>query len=64
MDDALGEALDKAARMLGLGYPGGAELEKRAALGNPKKYPLPLPMSRSKKLAFSYSGLKTAFLDW
>ena len=61
MDDALGEAMDKAARMLGLGYPGGAELEKRAALGNPKKYPLPLPMSRSKKLAFSYSGLKTAF---
>ncbi|KKU29100.1 MAG: putative tRNA threonylcarbamoyladenosine biosynthesis protein Gcp [Candidatus Amesbacteria bacterium GW2011_GWA2_47_11b] len=61
MDDALGEALDKAARMLGLGYPGGAELEKRAALGNPKIYPLPLPMARSKELAFSYSGLKTAF---
>lgn len=62
MDDALGEALDKAARMLGLGYPGGAELEKRAALGNPKKYPLPLPMAgKEKNLAFSYSGLKTAF---
>ncbi len=61
MDDALGEALDKAARMLGLGYPGGAELEKRAALGNPKKFLLPLPMARSKILAFSYSGLKTAF---
>lgn len=60
MDDALGEALDKAARMLGLGYPGGAELEKRALLGDAKKYPLPLPMARSKKLAFSYSGLKTA----
>ena len=60
MDDALGEALDKAARMLGLGYPGGAELEKRAALGDSKKYPLPLPMARSKELAFSYSGLKTA----
>ncbi len=61
MDDALGEALDKAARMLGLGYPGGAELEKKATLGDPKKYPLPLPMARSKILAFSYSGLKTAF---
>ena len=60
MDDALGEALDKAARMLGLGYPGGAELEKRAALGDAKKYSLPLPMARSKTLAFSYSGLKTA----
>lgn len=62
MDDALGEALDKAARMLGLGYPGGAELEKKAALGDPKKYPLPLPMAgKEKNLAFSYSGLKTAF---
>ncbi len=61
LDDALGEALDKAARMLGLGYPGGAELEKRAALGDAKRYPLPLPMARSKNLAFSYSGLKSAF---
>ncbi len=61
-DDALGEALDKAARMLGLGYPGGAILEKMARLGNPKAYPLPLPMARSKtQNAFSYSGLKTAF---
>jgi N6-L-threonylcarbamoyladenine synthase len=61
-DDALGEALDKAARMLGLGYPGGAILEKMARLGNPKSYPLPLPMARSKdKTSFSYSGLKTAF---
>jgi N6-L-threonylcarbamoyladenine synthase len=60
-DDALGEALDKAARMLGLGYPGGAILEKMAQNGNPKAYPLPLPMSRSAdKYSFSYSGLKTA----
>ncbi len=59
-DDALGEALDKAARMLGLGYPGGAVLEKMARLGNPKVYSLPLPMANSKELAFSYSGLKTA----
>jgi N6-L-threonylcarbamoyladenine synthase len=61
-DDALGEALDKAARMLGLGYPGGAILEKMARLGNPKAYLLPMPMARSAdKQAFSYSGLKTAF---
>jgi N6-L-threonylcarbamoyladenine synthase len=60
-DDALGEALDKAARMLGLGYPGGAELEKAAKLGNPKTYPLPLPMlGRENQNEFSYSGLKTA----
>lgn len=60
-DDALGEALDKAARMLGLGYPGGAILEKMAKSGNPRAYPLPLPMARSEiQNAFSYSGLKTA----
>lgn len=62
MDDALGEALDKAARMLGLPYPGGALLEKAAALGNLKKYPLPLPMAgKEDQNQFSYSGLKSAF---
>jgi N6-L-threonylcarbamoyladenine synthase len=62
-DDALGEALDKAARMLGLGYPGGALLEKMARLGDPKKYKLPIPMSgREDKQIFSYSGLKTAMM--
>lgn len=62
MDDALGEALDKAARMLGLGYPGGALLEKMARLGNPKAYTLPRPMAgREEQNEFSYSGLKTAF---
>lgn len=62
LDDALGEALDKAARMLGLGYPGGAYLEKLAREGNSKRYPLPLPMAgRENKNMFSYSGLKTAF---
>jgi len=65
-DDALGEALDKAARMLGLGYPGGAVLEKMARLahstGSGQAYPLPLPMARSTdKYSFSYSGLKAAF---
>lgn len=60
-DDALGEALDKAARMLGLGYPGGAILEKMARGGDIKAYPLPMPMAQSEiKNSFSYSGLKTA----
>ena len=61
-DDALGEALDKAARMLGLGYPGGAILEKMAEKGDPSKFKLPLPMAGREDLRlFSYSGLKTAF---
>lgn len=61
VDDALGEALDKAARMLGLGYPGGAILEKFAKEGNPKVYKLPIPLlGEEKKMIFSYSGLKTA----
>lgn len=62
-DDALGEALDKAARLLGLGYPGGAILEKFSRLGNPNKYKLPIPLINDKiKNRFSYSGLKTAFV--
>lgn len=60
-DDALGEALDKAARMLGLGYPGGALLENLARGGDSKKYKLPIPIvgQESRKI-FTYSGLKTA----
>ncbi len=61
LDDNIGEALDKAARMLGLPYPGGAAFEKLALLGNPKKYPLPLPMAGKEDNRFSYSGLKAAF---
>lgn len=62
-DDALGEALDKGARLLGLGYPGGAILEKLAKTGDSKKYKLPLPLQHDKiKNRFSYSGLKTAFV--
>lgn len=62
-DDALGEALDKAARLLGLGYPGGAILEKFSRSGNPNKYKLPIPLINDKiKNRFSYSGLKTAFV--
>lgn len=60
-DDALGEALDKAARMLGLGYPGGAILEKMAKSGDSKRFPLPLPMrGRENEHSISYSGLKSA----
>lgn len=61
-DDALGEALDKAARALGLGYPGGAILEKMARLGNAKTYTLPVPIvGQEERKIFTYSGLKTAF---
>jgi len=62
IDDALGESLDKSARLLGFGYPGGAVLEKFAKQGNPEGYPLPLPMlGREGVGQYSYSGLKTAF---
>lgn len=61
-DDALGEALDKAARMLGLGYPGGAILEKIARAGVEKSYKLPIPIvGHEDRKMFTYSGLKTAF---
>ncbi len=62
MDDAVGEAFDKVARLLGLGYPGGPAISKIAANGNPKRFPLPRPMLHSKNFDFSYSGLKTAVL--
>jgi N6-L-threonylcarbamoyladenine synthase len=60
LDDDIGEAIDKGARMLGLPYPGGPALEQAAAKGSDKKYPLPLPMARREGIGFSYSGLKTA----
>jgi N6-L-threonylcarbamoyladenine synthase len=61
VDDALGEALDKAARMLGFGYPGGQIVEKLAEEGNSDKYPLPTPLvGQEKRKIFSYSGLKAA----
>ncbi|KKQ85581.1 MAG: putative tRNA threonylcarbamoyladenosine biosynthesis protein Gcp [Candidatus Woesebacteria bacterium GW2011_GWB1_38_8] len=61
-DDALGESLDKAARLLGFGYPGGAVLEQVAKEGNHQSFNLPIPMiGREKEMYFSYSGLKTAF---
>jgi len=60
LDDAAGEALDKASKMLGLGYPGGPALEKAAANGNPGALKLPRPLSGTDTLDFSFSGLKTA----
>lgn len=59
-DDAVGEAFDKAARLLGLPYPGGPEIAKLAKEGTPGTYPLPRPMLRSDDYDFSFSGLKTA----
>ncbi len=62
MDDAVGEAFDKVARLLDLGYPGGPMISKLAVEGDPTRFPLPLPMLHSKDYNFSYSGLKTAVL--
>ena len=61
-DDAAGEAFDKTAQLLGLGYPGGPALSRLAESGNPKRYRLPRPMIASGDLEFSFSGLKTAVL--
>jgi N6-L-threonylcarbamoyladenine synthase len=58
VDDAAGEAFDKVAKMLGLGYPGGPEIEKRAWCGDPARFDLPRSMLDSEN--FSFSGLKTA----
>ena len=58
VDDAAGEAFDKVAKMLGLGYPGGPEIEKRARGGDPNRFDLPRSMPDSEN--FSFSGLKTA----
>jgi N6-L-threonylcarbamoyladenine synthase len=62
LDDAAGEAIDKAARMLGLGYPGGPALERLAADGDPEAFTFPVAMSRDPGLDFSFSGLKTALV--
>lgn len=62
LDDAAGEAFDKTAMLLGLGYPGGAALSTLAEQGDPGRYDLPRPMLHSKDLDFSFSGLKTAVL--
>jgi N6-L-threonylcarbamoyladenine synthase len=61
-DDAAGEAFDKTAKLLGLGYPGGPALSALAERGKPGRYKLPRPMLGSGDLEFSFSGLKTAVL--
>jgi len=61
-DDAAGEAFDKTAKLLGLGYPGGPALSRLAESGSPGRYALPRPMLASGDLDFSFSGLKTAVL--
>jgi N6-L-threonylcarbamoyladenine synthase len=62
VDDAAGEAFDKVARLLKLGYPGGPIVEEIAKNGDPDKYKLPRPMSRTDDFSLSFSGLKTAVL--
>jgi N6-L-threonylcarbamoyladenine synthase len=62
LDDAAGEAIDKAARMLGLGFPGGPGIERLAAEGDPDAFTFPVAMSRDPGLNFSFSGLKTALV--
>ena len=61
-DDAAGEAFDKVGKMLGLPYPGGPEIDKLAASGDPKVYDFPRSMLHSGDFAFSFSGLKTSVL--
>lgn len=62
-DDAAGEAFDKVAKMLGIAYPGGAEIDRLAANGNPDAIQFPRPMAKHDNLDFSFSGLKTAVLQ-
>ena len=62
LDDAAGEAFDKAARLLGLGYPGGPAIQRCAADGDPEAFAFPVAMSRDPRLDFSFSGLKTALV--
>ena len=59
IDDAVGEAFDKAAKMLGLGHPGGPAVEVLAKKGNPHRFDMPRPLLRDKNCNFSFSGLKT-----
>jgi N6-L-threonylcarbamoyladenine synthase len=56
VDDAIGEAFDKTAKLLGLGYPGGPLVEKEAARGDPKRFALPRPMAGRRDANFSLSG--------
>ncbi len=63
VDDAVGEAFDKTAKILGLGYPGGPAISKAAEKGDPKRFTFPRPMTDRPGMDFSYSGLKTFALN-
>lgn len=63
LDDAVGEAFDKTAKILGLGYPGGPAISKAALSGNPGRFKFPRPLTDRPSLDFSYSGLKTSALN-
>lgn len=63
-DDAAGEAFDKVAKLLGLGYPGGAVIDRLAKSGDPRALTLPRPLPRRGDLEFSFSGLKTWMVNW
>lgn len=60
MDDSFGESFDKVAKMMGLGYPGGPHIQELAKDGDRTRYNFTIPLSQSKEIAFSYSGLKNA----
>jgi N6-L-threonylcarbamoyladenine synthase len=62
IDDAIGEAFDKTAKILGLGFPGGPAVERAARAGNPKRFALPRPLFGSDEPHFSFAGLKSAVL--
>jgi len=62
VDDAAGEALDKVGKMVGIGYPAGAEIDRIAGKGDPEAIPFPRPMADSPGFDFSFAGLKTAVL--
>lgn len=63
LDDAAGEAFDKTAKLLGLGYPGGPKIAAKAQSGDPKRFKFPRPMTDRPGLDFSFSGLKTFALN-
>jgi N6-L-threonylcarbamoyladenine synthase len=64
LDDAAGEAFDKVAKLLGLPYPGGVQIDRLAAVGNPRAIDFPRPLLHQDNLDFSFSGMKTAVLNF
>lgn len=64
LDDAAGEAFDKVAKLIGLPYPGGVQIDRLAAAGNPRAIDFPRPLLHQDNLDFSFSGIKTAVLNY